>query len=117
MTEKTDWKALDAKLVAWAWEDEDFKATLLSNPMQAVARAGLTVPEGIEIKVIEQAAGDQVKEEPGVHYLILPPKPKLDEAEEFELSDEELSFAAGGTLNAVSPTITEQGDQNCSIRQ
>jgi hypothetical protein len=96
MTAKTDWKAFDAKLIARAWEDEAFKAALLSNPSQAIAQAGLTVPEGTEIRVVEQSSDKGVKEKPGVHYLILPPKPKRDEAEESELSEDELSFVAGG---------------------
>ncbi len=72
-----------AKVVARAWSDEAFKAQLLSDPAAALKEVGVAVPEGVEVKVVENTAT--------LFHLVLPPRP--DE----ELSDEALDKVAGGT--------------------
>ena len=72
------------KVVAKAWQDEEFKQKLLSNPAEVLKDSGLNVPEGVEVRVVEN--DDKV-----VHF-VLPQKPKGG-----ELSDDELDAAAGGS--------------------
>ncbi len=100
-----DWKQIDAKLTARAWEDPAFKALLLANPKAAAAQAGVALPGDAELKVVEEGSGVPVADKPGVHTLVLPASKA---AEEFELSDEELEGVAGagpgGETSAAMPT-------------
>lgn len=72
------------KLVAKAWEDEAFKAELLSDPMKVFKENGIELTDGIEVRMVENTAET-------VHF-ILPPEPSG------ELSDDQLQGAAGGAL-------------------
>ncbi|MCZ7568694.1 MAG: NHLP leader peptide family RiPP precursor [Ardenticatenaceae bacterium] len=95
-----EWSKIDARLIARAWEDEDFRATLLRDPAAAAAQAGLTLPAGMVLKVVAAA--------PGVHVLVLPAAPGVDESGAFELSARELDMVAGGgpggATSAAQPT-------------
>ena len=75
------------RVVERAWADSAFKALLLRDPVAAVEREGLAVPEGVQrsgvtFKVVEDTEA--------VRHLVLPPPP-CD-----ELSDLELAVVAGG---------------------
>jgi hypothetical protein len=73
---------LEARLIARAWQDETFKQQLFDDPRSAIAtETGRAVPEGIEIRVVEETAT--------VRYLVLPRNTT-------QLSDEELDLPAGG---------------------
>ncbi len=72
------------KVVAKAWSDDAFKAQLLSDPAAALKEAGVAVPDGVEVKVVENTET--------LFHLVLPPRP--DE----ELSDEALDKVAGGFI-------------------
>ena len=69
------------KLVAKAWEDEDFKTRLLDEPMTVFKENGIEIPEGLDVRVVENTDA--------VVNLILPPQP------EGELTDEQLD---GGSV-------------------
>jgi hypothetical protein len=71
------------QLVAKTWADEVFKKRLIADPAAVLKEAGLEVPEGVKVKVVEDTDT--------VMHLVLPPKPSED-----ELSEEQLSQAAGG---------------------
>ena len=73
---------LEARLIARAWQDEAFKQQLLHDPRAAItAETGGSVPEGIEVRVVEETAT--------VRYLVLPHNTT-------QLSDEQLDLTAGG---------------------
>ncbi|MCZ7568700.1 MAG: NHLP leader peptide family RiPP precursor [Ardenticatenaceae bacterium] len=96
-----EWSEIDVQLIARAWEDEEFRATLLQrDPAAAAALAGLTLPEGVALEVVAEA--------PGVHVLALPAAPGVDESGAFELSAGELDAVAGGgpggATSAAQPT-------------
>lgn len=71
------------KTIAKAWEDDAFKKRLLEDATTVFKEEGLSVPEGVEVKVVE----DTEK----VYHVILPPKSshKL-------LSEADLGAVAGG---------------------
>ena len=56
-----------AKVIAKAWSDESFKEKLLSEPRAVLEAHGITVPPGLEVKVVEQT--DKLM------YIVLPFKP------------------------------------------
>ncbi len=56
-----------ARVVAKAWADEEFKRRLLADPAAVAAEEGVLLPEGLTLKVIEDA--------PGTRTLVLPPLP------------------------------------------
>ncbi len=72
-----------ARIVAKAWADESFKKRLIADPKAILKEQGLEVAPDVQLKVIEDTEN--------LHHLTLPPKPA-----EGELSEEELSMAAGG---------------------
>jgi hypothetical protein len=65
------------KLVAEAWRDPAFKQRLLANPTAVFAERGIDVPDGVEIRVVENT--DQAT------YFVLPRQPIAE-----ELSDEQI---------------------------
>ena len=75
--------AAHGRIIARAWRDPAFKAKLLGDPHAALKDAGVAIPEGVTVKVVENTDTH--------HHLVLPPKPTG------ELSDEALDKVAGGT--------------------
>jgi len=72
-----------AQVVARAWSDEAFKKRLLEQPAVVLKEAGLEVPEGLQIKVVENTGR--------LVHLILPPAPGVS-----ELTDKALALVDGG---------------------
>src|SRR5262249_7079815 len=84
-----DPKTLLAGVIERAWRDPAFKARLLAQPEAVFAEAGLPVPRGQRVKVVEESET--------LTYLGLPPPPG-----EADPSDAQLEAAGGGVL----PTLT-----------
>ena len=78
----TEQKNQLAALFAACWKDESLKARFMADPKAVLAEYDMPVPDGIDVKVV-QNADDCV-------HITLPPRPSDD------LSDEELEAAAGG---------------------
>ena len=77
----------ESQLVAKAWQDENFKQELLSNPKAVFEReTGKNPPEGVQVTVLEET--------PNHIYMVLPVKPAIENSE--ELSEEALEAVAGG---------------------
>ena len=76
-----------AKLFAACWKDEALKARFLSDPKAVLAEYGIDVPDGINANVVENTDNT-------VHITI-----PMAPAGAGELSDEELTNAAGGKSN------------------
>lgn len=49
--DKNDFEYL---LTKRAWEDKEFVDLLTSNPYQALAQLGVSIPENIKLKVVQQ---------------------------------------------------------------
>jgi hypothetical protein len=96
---------LEAKVIAQAWQDEEFKQELLSHPRATIIREwGLKdLPDNIDIKVIEENSNTL--------YMVLPMKPVTTNGE--ELSEEQLEAIAGGFCwDKVVQTVRE-GVRGC----
>ena len=80
----TEQKNALARLFAACWKDEALKARFMADPKAVLKDHGLDVPDGIDVKVVENA-------DDCVHITLpAPPTGGMD------LSDDELSNAAGG---------------------
>jgi hypothetical protein len=80
-------KDIEAKIVALAWQDDDFRRKFVTDPKgQFEERLGVRLPDSLTMTVHEED-GDSL-------HFVIPMKPRttLD-----ELSDEELERVAGGT--------------------
>jgi hypothetical protein len=75
-----------AELFAACWKDEALKARFMSDPKAVLAEYGMDVPDGMDVKVGENSDN--------CVHITLPAAPE----KHMELSDEELSNAAGGKL-------------------
>lgn len=71
-----------ADLFAACWKDEALKTRFMADPKAVLAEYGMDVPDGMDVNVVENTDNT-------VH-ITLPMKPSGD------LSDDELSDAAGG---------------------
>ena len=80
----TEQKNALAQLFADCWKDEALKARFMADPKEVLAEYDMPVPDGMDVKVVENA-DDRV-------HITLPAPPAGDG----DLSDDELSDAAGG---------------------
>ena len=87
-TEKQSFESEFAtKAIAKAWSDPAYKARLVADPRAALAEVGISAPEKLNFKVVENT-DDLV-------HLILPPPPSG------ELSEESLALVSGGWIPAA----------------
>ena len=96
-----------AELFAACWKDDALKARFMSDPKSVLAEYGMDVPDGMDVKVVENADNC-------VHITMpaAPPAPGGN-----DLSDEELSAAAGGSLAVpVNPQLCGN-PQMCAYSQ
>jgi hypothetical protein len=82
-----------ASLFASCWKDEALKARFMSDPKAVLAEHGMDFPDGMDVKVVENADN--------CVHITMPAPP----SGHMELSDEELSNAAGG-CNMVTSNMT-----------
>ena len=73
-----------ARLFAACWKDEGLKARFKNDPKAVLKEHGLDVPDGIDVKVVENSVDH-------VHITLPAAPPGL-----LGLTDEELRKAAGG---------------------
>jgi len=72
----------EAKLVARAWADDDFRARLKADPHAVVAEeTGVEVPESVQIEILEET--------PEQAYLVIP-------VNRVAITEEQLDAASGG---------------------
>jgi len=69
-----------AKVVAKAWSSESFKKRLFAEPKTVLEENGVEVPDGLEIKVVEQTK-DLV-------YVVIPFKPEDAEGGSWQCEDD-----------------------------
>ena len=94
----TEQKNALARLFAACWKDEALKARFMADPKAVLAEYDMPVPDNLDVKVVENA-DDCV-------HITLPAPP----AGHMDLSDDELSNAAGGTGDVMNHLL------NCSTQ-
>lgn len=75
MARKEDYLII-AKVIALAWQDEAYKKRLLAHPVEVLREAGLEVPEGMRVKVLQDT--------PTLKHLVIPVRPSGLSARELE---------------------------------
>ena len=88
----TEQKNAMAQLFAACWKDEALKARFMADPKAVLAEYDMPMPDNLDVKVVENA-DDCV-------HITLPVRPAGHE----NLSDEELSDAAGGCASLRAGT-------------
>jgi hypothetical protein len=73
------------EVIAKAWKDPTFKKRLLGNPKAVLTECGMTFPENMNVKVIEDTSD--------TYTFVIPKTP----AKMQELEDQVLETIAGGT--------------------
>jgi hypothetical protein len=73
-----------SQIVAKAWCDQDLMTRLLSDPRNVLVEHGMDVPDGTEVKVVEDPHVTVVKQTDSVFHFTLPLSPPE------ELIDEDL---------------------------
>ena len=81
----TEQKNALAQLFAACWKDETLKQRFMSDPKAVLAEYGMDVPDGMDVNVVENTDNT-------VHITMPAPA-----SGSMDLSDEELSNAAGGS--------------------
>jgi len=95
-----EYTKLSGQVLAKAWADEEFKARLLADPAAVLREEGLPIPQGIEVRAVENTDT--------VMYLTIPPKPGE------ELSDEQLNQVVGGDTASTAGTMGTVSTLPCS---
>ncbi len=80
-----------AKIIQRCWEDDGYQARFMKEPHAVLKEAGVEVPEGLQIKVVQNTDD--------VQYLAIPAKPG---AASGELDDSALEGVAGGAGGSFS---------------
>jgi len=96
------------QIIAKCWSDDSFKQKLMSDPSAVLKEMGVDIPEGLEVKTLENT--DKV------FHLVIPPKPD-------ELSDEDLDKVAGGGWHmtdankgcSLPPNYSSAGEGKCHL--
>jgi hypothetical protein len=89
----------ERSIVQRSMEDEDFRRRLLDDPKGPLAQEmGSRLPEGIEVRVVEESAQ--------TIYLVLPSVSPLGEGG--EISDRDLEAVAGGDTFDCTDTCARQ---------
>ena len=97
----TEEKNALAQLFAACWKDEALKARFMADPKAVLAEYGMSVPEGMNVKVVENSDSH-------VHITLpAPPEGHVD------LSDHELRDVAGGTAAPPSWCCTLADSKQC----
>jgi hypothetical protein len=74
-----------AKLIAKAWSDESFKERLLADSRAVFEDEGIKVPQGVDIKVVEQTDTQT--------FFVIPKKPVDIDISEWDERNAALSYA------------------------
>ena len=92
----TEQKNQLASLFAACWKDEALKARFMADPRAVLAEYDMDVPDGMDVKVVENADN--------CVHITMPAPP----TGHMELSDEEMSHAAGGGLGRYAADASLQ---------
>jgi hypothetical protein len=87
---KQKWnKELQAKIIARAWKDENFRKQLIDNPKKTLATMGIDLPANVDFKVL--------CDDPTHLHFVLPHTPTNTS----ELSKKELEELASGGFSTM----------------
>ena len=83
-----------ADLFAACWKDEALKQRFMADPKAVLAEYGMDVPDGMDVNVVENT-------DTTVHITMPAPPMPASPSGGMDLSDDELSNAAGGSTTCL----------------
>jgi hypothetical protein len=92
MSGAEDQRLAYAKMLARVWSDDAYKARLYDDPSATLKEAGIDIPAGVEVKVLENT--------PELRHVVLPSPPA-----EGELMEDDLERVAGGSYIFTCPDL------------
>jgi hypothetical protein len=96
-----------AKLIAKVWTDPETERSFKADPRSAAIKAGMTLPDGLEVIWVDKGEAFFVRTEGGKTTLELLLKPKPSGLSDSEIdrwsSSVALSFMPGGSCSSSSP--------------
>ncbi|MBD1856119.1 MULTISPECIES: NHLP leader peptide family RiPP precursor [Leptolyngbya] len=98
---------LETQLIDQAMQDSAFRDRLLTNPKSVLSERGLTVPDEVQIQVLQETSSQ--------FYLVLPSLADESGSEAIALSDAELEAVSGGGSNVSSWTGCASGRVGCVL--
>jgi hypothetical protein len=98
---------LETQLIDQATQDSAFRDRLLTNPKAVLSEQGLTVPDEVQIQVLQETSSQ--------FYLVLPSFADESGSEAIALSDAELEMVSGGGSNVSSWTGCASGRAGCVL--
>ena len=69
MSNSDKWRVVAANVIAHAWRDPAYKVSVLQDPKAALAAAGLSLPDSINVAAVENTARQK--------YIVLPTQERL----------------------------------------
>ena len=90
-------------LFSACWTDDALKDRFLRDPRAVLAERGIHVPSNLELNVVENSSE--------CLHITMPSAPEFTS----ELTDEELSHAAGGSLESVHIACETTGMSNAGL--
>ncbi|MEP0894955.1 NHLP leader peptide family RiPP precursor [Leptolyngbya boryana FACHB-1624] len=84
---------VESQLIAQATRDAEFRDRLIANPKAVLAEQGITIPDDVQIQILQESARQ--------YYLILP---VVEVSDATKLSEQELETVAGGGMAGLSYT-------------
>jgi len=67
---KVDQRAVAGEIIAKCWQDEGYKKSFIADPKKYLVEAGVSIPEKMQIKVVEQDSK--------ISYTVLPAKINIE---------------------------------------
>ena len=78
-----------AKLIAKVWSDEAFKERLLTDSRAVLEAEGISVPPGVDVKVVEQTETQL--------FVVIPQKPPI---EQYEVTTERIAAIVSCSMSS-----------------
>jgi hypothetical protein len=99
MTQETAGEMKVEQLLKRVQTDAAFKQELLNNPKAMLVKEGAKIPEGLEIKVLEETANDR--------YVVLPSRSNMT-ADEYEAMSKQLAQAEDGISRLMGRAMQDE---------
>jgi hypothetical protein len=116
MLQNQDWNVAKkhGRLVAKAWVDPALNERLVADPAAVLREHGFDVPDGIEVRLVEQTEGTVVYDD-GVIYFAMPALPSREFGDE-SLDGDVIQAYASAHTSSSGPHTSSGGCVGCIVQ-